>query len=285
MLIINTILETQIDFNIIFIRELSWSAICTIPSASNQEGEILVGTTHHSNWLLLTRAPLSQLDALRVLVYINIRLSSLCFSLWNDIIYYKDILLISFTNNHVCSFIMNVYSDSFHSALNYLKDTEINVSNMLIMTGDFNIRDSLWDPSFPHHSSISDNLIIIADSFNLDLSTLINLMPTRYSDTDGKSNSVIDLIFLHSRSTKLNNYLIHPDWHLSSNHTSLTIMIPITEEFITSSKLSILKGSEEEVTFVKEASAIIRNLNTSNLTDNVKLENLVNLFRSRINWV
>jgi len=59
-------------------------------------------------------------------------------------------------------------------------------------------------------------------------------------------------------------------------------MIPITEEFITSSKLSILKESEEEVTFVKEASVIIRNLNTSNLTDNIKLENLVNLFRSRI---
>ena len=65
------------------------------------------------------------------------------FSLWNDIIYHKDILLISFINNHVCSFIMNVYSDSSHSALKYLKDTEVNVSNILIMTGDFNIKDSL----------------------------------------------------------------------------------------------------------------------------------------------
>ena len=38
---------------------------------------------------------------------------------------------------------MNVYSDSSYSALKYLKDTEANVSNMLIMTGNFNIRDSL----------------------------------------------------------------------------------------------------------------------------------------------
>ena len=38
---------------------------------------------------------------------------------------------------------MNVYSDSFHSALKYLKDTEANICNLLIMTGDFNIRDSL----------------------------------------------------------------------------------------------------------------------------------------------
>ena len=106
---------------------------------------------------------------------------------------------------------MNVYSDSSHLALKYLKDTEVNVNNLLIITGDFNIRDSLWDLSFPYHSSISDNLIIIANSFNLDLSTLTNPTPTRYSDIKREANSVIDLMFLHSRSTKLNNHSIHLD--------------------------------------------------------------------------
>jgi len=91
-------------------------------------------------------------------------------------------------------------------------------------------------------------------------------------------------MFLCSGSTELNNHLIYPNWHLSSNYALLTITIPITEEFITSSKLSILKESKEEVTFVKEASVIIRTLDISNLTDNVKLENLVNLFGLRINW-
>ena len=76
-------------------------------------------------------------------------------------------------------------------------------------------------------------------------------------------------MFLHSGSTKLNNYSIHPDWYLSSDHTSLIVTIPIAEEYITLSKLSILKKSEEEATFVKEATAIIKNLNTSNLTDSV----------------
>jgi len=69
---------------------------------------------------------------------------------------------------------MNIYSDSFHSALKYLKDSEANIQNLLIMTSNFNIRDSIWDPSFSHHSSISDNLIIIANSFNLDLSIPTN---------------------------------------------------------------------------------------------------------------
>ena len=106
---------------------------------------------------------------------------------------------------------MNVYSDSSHSALKYLKGTKVNINNLLIMTGDFNIRDSLWDSSFPHHSSISDDLIIIADLFNLDLLILTNSIPTKYSGTQREANSVIDLIFLYSRSNKLNNYLIHPE--------------------------------------------------------------------------
>jgi len=106
---------------------------------------------------------------------------------------------------------MNIYSDSSYSALKYLKDTEVNIRNLLIMTSNFNICDSFWDSSFPYYSSISDNLIIVADSFNLDLSSPTNQVSTRYSDTPSKSNSIIDLMFLQSRSTELNNYLIYPD--------------------------------------------------------------------------
>jgi len=91
---------------------------------------------------------------------------------------------------------MNVYSYSSHSALKYLKNTEVNIPNLLIMTGDFNIRDSIWDPSFPHHLAISEDLIILADSFNLDLSIHTYQVPTRYLDITGKANLVIDLMFL-----------------------------------------------------------------------------------------
>ena len=82
-------------------------------------------------------------DSPRVISYVNICLSPLCFLLHKDIINYRDINLISFFNNNLYFFILNIYSDSSHVALKHLKDTEVNIDNVLIMTGDFNIRDSL----------------------------------------------------------------------------------------------------------------------------------------------
>ena len=139
---------------------------------------------------------------------------------------------------------MNIYSDSSHTALKYLKDTKVNIDNILVMTGDFNIRNSLWDTSFPHHSSISNDLIIIADSFNLALSIPTNPCPTRYFDTVGEANSVIDLMFLRYGSSELDRHLIHPDSRLSSDHAPLTITIPIANEIVSTSKLSIPQNSK-----------------------------------------
>ena len=275
-LIINTILKTQSQFNIIFIQEPPWSEIHRIPSSLDCKGEALMGTTHYPNWLLFTRIPSERSDSPRVIAYINIYLSSFHFLLHNDIINHRDITLISFINNHICYYIMNVYSNSSHSALKYLKDTKANIDNDLLMTGDFNIRDSLWDPSFSFHSSISDNLIIIADSFNLTLSTLINPCLTRFSDTAREANSVIDLMFLCYRSTKLNRHSINPDCRLSSDHAPLSINISINEEVVCTLKLSIPQRSEQETTFVEEVMSNFKNLDMFNIVDTEKLEHIIN---------
>ena len=51
------------------------------------------------------------------------------------------------------------------------------------------------------------------------------------------------------------------------------------EKNVISTKLSILKNSEEETVFVKEIIANLKNLNTSNITDSDKLEDVVNLLK------
>ena len=234
----------------------------------------MVGVTNHPNWLIFARASESENDFPRIVIYVNIRLSSLCFSLCKDIINHRNILLVSFFNNNDIFWLMNIYSDSSYSTLKYLKDTEANIYNLLIMTGDFNIWNSLWDPSFPHHSTISNNLLIVTDLFNLNLSSLTNQVLTRYSNNINDSNLVIDLIFLCSRSSELNNHSIHSNWCLTSDHAPLTITITIIEESINSTKCSIIKDSKEEAVFIKNITIFIRNLNTFNLSDITSLDNV-----------
>jgi len=67
--------------------------------------------------------------------------------------------------------------------LKCLKNTEANISNILIMTGDFNIRDSIWDSNFPYYSIHNNLLTNITDFMNLCMLRLTNQVPTRYSDS------------------------------------------------------------------------------------------------------
>ena len=70
-LIINTLLETQNQFDIILIQEPPWSEIHKIPSSSDCEEEPLMRTNHYPNWIVFTRIPSEKSDAPRVIVYIN----------------------------------------------------------------------------------------------------------------------------------------------------------------------------------------------------------------------
>jgi len=90
---VNIIFEVNTNFDIIFIQELSWSTICFLPSSQNYEGESLVGIINYPNWLTFARTSESKNDFPRVVIYVNIRLSSFCFSLCKDVINHRDILL------------------------------------------------------------------------------------------------------------------------------------------------------------------------------------------------
>jgi len=77
--IINTILKIYANFDIIFIQELLWNSICSIPSNYNNKGKSLMGVVNYPNWLTFTRLPASSSDHPRVAIFINIRLLSFCF--------------------------------------------------------------------------------------------------------------------------------------------------------------------------------------------------------------
>jgi len=92
-------------------------------------------------------------------------------------------------------------------------------------------------------------------------------------------------MFLCSGSRELNKHTIHPDWCLSSNHISLTITIPIAEEFIYSLKLKIPKNSKEEEIFVKEIINIFKALNTLSIMNRELPKYTINSLATRIEQI
>jgi len=139
---------------------------------------------------------------------------------------------ISFFNYSIVCFIINVYSDNQQSALKYLKDTEINLNNVLIMIENFNIKDNNWNLLYLHHSTYADTLRKIADSFNLELSILVNQVPTWYVDNSQDSNLVLDLMFFYTNMEEFNNHIISPDFWSLSDYDSLLVYIIIGKETI-----------------------------------------------------
>ena len=120
------------------------------------------------------------------------------------------------------------------------------------MTGNFNIRDSIWNLEFPYYSHHSQDFFDITDSFHLELFRPTKQIPTRYSDNQQDSNLVIDLIFLRLESLEYNNHTIHSDLRLISDHTLLTVNISIFEEQIQTRRCMLIKNSNKENKFVNE---------------------------------
>ena len=141
-ILIDRILETNKDFDIIFIQEPSLMFIYTIPSSFNKNSNSLVEVSNHSNWITFSRSLNNNNKHSHVILYIKTCLSHIYFILRKDIFNYRDICCFYFFDDDNIFFMINLHSNDCQSALKYLKDTEVNIWNVLIMANDFNIRDS-----------------------------------------------------------------------------------------------------------------------------------------------
>ena len=89
-------------------------------------------------------------------------------------------------------------------------------------------------------------------------------------------------MFLCFGSSEIGNHTIHPDWRLTSDHAPLMIVISIVEEHIQTKKHTIVKDSDEEYAFVKKLTELLRNIDTSNITDVDHLNSIITYFVSSV---
>jgi len=168
--------------------------------------------------------------------------------------------------------------DSSQPALKYLKDTETNIHNIIIITGDFNIRDSLCDTNFQFHSVHSDTLFDITDSFSLTISKPSENFPTRFLDNNCNSNSVLDLVFLCPSSLEFNHHHIH----LNGGFYLTMLLLPLIFPFKMKVFQILVKGSDEEKQFIDNLIQVIKNMNTTSIHDAKSLEEVVQYLASKI---
>jgi len=75
---------------------------------------------------------------------------------------------------------------------------------------------------------------------------------------------------------ELDKHTILPDSRLSFDHTPLSIDIPIFEEIIQSLRFSITPKSDQEMGFIKDIISNFKSLDTADIDNSKKLEQLVN---------
>jgi len=195
--LVDSLLESQKNlYDILFIQEPPWNFIQFAPSTSSPGGQEVIGAPIYPEWTQVVRFPQDSEQMPRVMCFIHSRLSRLCFALRRDIVDHRDIQLLSFFNRGRCQFLMNVYSDDLHTAVDFLSREALNIPNLLYMGRDFNIRNAEWDPSVSSHPAVGQSLRDLVDSYSLVRSLPVLFVPTHYSDISGHANSVIDLIFL-----------------------------------------------------------------------------------------
>jgi len=180
--------------------------------------------------------------------FIHSRLSRLRFALRRDIVDHRDIQLLFFFNRGWCQFLINIYSDDLHTAVDFLSNETPNIPHLLYMEGDFNVRDAEWDPSISSYYAAGQVLIDLDESYSLVCSIPALSVPTHYLDISGHANSVIDLIFLGMSCAQV-THCIEPDLRKPSDYAPLIVDLPIAPENICVCRMVLKHDSDEEAAF------------------------------------
>ena len=124
----------------------------------------------------------------------------------------------------------------------------LNISNLLYIREDFNIKDAEWNLVISSYSVASQALRNLADSYSLMCSILSLPVPTHYLDIKDYANTVVNLILLGMSYAQV-FYCIKPDLKQSLDYAFLIVDFPITLENICIYRIVLECNGNEEVAF------------------------------------
>ncbi|KAF5355017.1 hypothetical protein D9756_005204 [Leucocoprinus leucothites] len=198
--LVDTILKSKkLDFDIIFLQEPPWNHIRKAPSTTNPEGDDVIGAPIHPEWLCMMTTSHETHSSTR--------------------------------GNYI--HLLNIYSDSSSSAINFLSMNFIDIPNIIYMGGDFNCQSPEWDPSATYIPMSAITLMELADGFNLTSGRQVSHAKQasgRASSTDAKLYSIrigiakaislhCDHIILITDCLPAAKLAVDPSIHLSQTHS------------------------------------------------------------------
>ena len=235
--------------DILFIQEAPVNFVHKVPSATDPEGDDLVGPVIHKAWICVDRR-LAFPDS-AVAVYVNKRLTS-SYQLFpvekTDI--HQDVLFVRLKHNFLKGHdftVCNVYNrpGARNAAATSFMQALPSFTDLAVVEGDFNLHSPIWDTNVSKGSPTALTLYVSLSEAGL------NLMNDEYQPTWTNrrgSESVIDLIFVSDRLLSLEPSVeVSLDGRGRSDHAIMTCLFG--SQLARPGKPYIAKDSEEEDDF------------------------------------
>ena len=186
--------------DIMFIQEAPINFVRKVPSATNPEGDDLVGPVIHKAWVCVDRRLAFPNSA--IAIYVNKRLTSSyqLFPVERPNIH-QDVLFLHLKHNFLKGHdftVSNVYNrpGTCNAAVSSFMEALPSFPDLAVVKGDFNLHSPIWDDTVTKGSPMALALYVGLSEAGL------NLMNDDYHPTWTNrrgSQSVIDLLFVNDR--------------------------------------------------------------------------------------
>ncbi|KAF8670793.1 hypothetical protein AX14_005802 [Amanita brunnescens Koide BX004] len=235
--------------DILFIQEAPINFVRKVPSATNPEGDDLVGPVIHKAWVCVDRRLAFSNSA--VAIYVNKRLTS-SYQLFpvEKANIHQDVLFLRLKHNFLKGHdftVCNVYNrpGARNAAVTSFMQALPSFTDLAVVEGDFNLHSPIWDPSVTKGSPTA--LVLYVSLSEAGLNLMNDEHQPTWTNRHG-SESVIDLLFVNDRLLSCEPFVeVSLDGRGRSDHAILSCLFG--SQLAKPGKPFIAKDSEEEDEF------------------------------------